>query len=228
MKKFKAVIFDMDGTIVDTSSIWTRVNELFLIKRNLWSIEAFNEINYLLHGIPVRRCIKEFKELLHLEHESDQVIIEEFDQLVKENYELEIKYIKEWENFIKKLLVHQIPVAVATNSCNYGIDKVNKGVNIKQYFNDHIYGIACVNNVPKPAPDIFLHAARQLNIEPEDCIVFEDSVYGVTAAKNARMFTIAINTSHIKDSLIHADKIIDCYSEINLNDYFQCKNNIKI
>ncbi len=220
MKKFKAVIFDMDGTIVDTSSIWKTVNQLFLIKRNLWSPELFEKINYLLHGVPVRQCIKELKLLLGLENELDLIIINEFDKLIKENYELEIKYIKEWENFIKKLLYHNIPVAVATNSCNYGIEIVDKGVNLKQYFKHNIYGIACVNNVPKPSPDIFLYAARQLEIHPEDCVVFEDSIHGVTAAKSALMFTIAINTSNIKSSLIHADKIIDCYSQIDLNDYF--------
>jgi HAD superfamily hydrolase (TIGR01509 family) len=220
MKKFKAVIFDMDGTIVDTSSIWKTVNELFLIKRNVFTPEAFNKINTLLHGVSVRQYIKEFKALLHLEWESDDAIINEYDILVKENYELEIKYIKECEAFIKKLLHYKIPIAVATNSCDYGIEKVNNIVNLRQYFNNHIYGKACVNNRAKPAPDIFLYAANQLKIDTKDCIVFEDSVHGVTAAKNASIFTIAINTSQIKSDLIHADKIIDCYSEINLHDYF--------
>jgi HAD superfamily hydrolase (TIGR01509 family) len=227
MKKFKAVIFDMDGTIVDTSSIWKTVNALFLIKRNLWTEENFNSINVLLHGVPVKEHIKEFKKTLHLEKESDEIIINEYDALIKENYELEIKYIIECEAFIQKLLLYNIPIAVATNSCDYGIGKVNNIVNLRQYFNTHIYGKACVNNIAKPAPDIFLYAAKQLNIDPEDCIVFEDSAHGVTAAKKASMFTIAINTSGIKNTLIHADKIIDCYSEINLNDYFVL-DNIKI
>lgn len=223
MKKFQAVIFDMDGTIVDTSSIWKTVNELFLIKRNVWSQELFEKVNLLLHGVPVRQCITEFKAMLNLQAESDAVIMDEFDQLIKENYELEIKYIKECESFIKKLLHYNIPLAIATNSCNYGIEKVDQGVNLRQYFAHHIYGISCVNNLPKPAPDIFLHAAKQLNINPENCIVFEDSVHGVIAAKNALMYTIAINTSGIRENLIHADKIIDCYSEINLHDYFLIK-----
>jgi HAD superfamily hydrolase (TIGR01509 family) len=220
MKKFKAVIFDMDGTIVDTSSIWKTVNSLFLIKRNLWTPEIFNKINLLLHGVPVKEHITEFKKVLGIEKELDEDIINEYEKLIIENYELEIKYIKECESFIQKLLKHNIPIAVATNSCNYGIEKVNNIVNIKQYFHKHIYGKACVDNIAKPAPDIFLYAANQLKIHPEDCIVFEDSAHGVTAAKNASMFTIAINTSGIKHTLIHADKIIDCYSEINLHDYF--------
>jgi beta-phosphoglucomutase len=220
MKKFKAVIFDMDGTIVDTSSIWQSVNTLFLIKHNIFSTELLEQVNILLHGIPVRQAIKEFKILCNLKKLSDEAIINDFNLLVKENYILEIKYIKECQTFISNLTKHNIPIAVATNSCNYGIERVNNGLNLTQYFNEHIYGISCVNNTPKPCPDIFLYAAAKLNVDPEDCIVFEDSIHGVTAAKEALMFTIAINTAHIKENLIHADKIIDCYSEINLSDYF--------
>jgi HAD superfamily hydrolase (TIGR01509 family) len=210
----------MDGTIVDTSSVWESVNKLFLIKNNIFTDELLNKVNYLLHGIPVKHAVTQLKKICNLEVKSDELIINEFNNLIKENYEIEIKYIKEFEVFIKQLLKHNIPIAIATNSCNYGIEKVNNGVNLKQYFKNHIYGIACVENKAKPLPDIFLYAAKQLNINPNDCLVFEDSIHGVTAAKNAFMFTIAINTANIKHNLIHADKIIDCYSEIKLSDYF--------
>ncbi len=73
-----------------------------------------------------------------------------------------------------------------------------------------------VNRVCKPSPDIFLHAAKKINVEPEHCIVIEDSVHGIKAAKAAGMYCIAINTGKDRHLLGQADEIVDCYTEINL------------
>lgn len=221
MKKFSAVIFDMDGTIVDTSSIWESCNRYFLLQKNIYSEELLAQLGEILHGVPLAGHVGMVKKICGLEHEKDEDIINEYGQLVKKYYELEIKYIKEFENFIVKLLRYNIPVAIATNSCDYGIIKVNNIVNLRKYFGEHIYGIGCVAGVPKPAPDIYLYAAKKLEVDPQECIVFEDSLHGITAAKNALMYTVAINTSHIDPHLIHADKIINCYSEFLIADYFR-------
>lgn len=220
MKKFKAVIFDMDGTIVDTSAVWKNVNTLFLLKWNIFSQELLHQLHTLLHGIPPHVKLPELKKLCGLSHISDEIVLSDFNYLSQESYEEEIKYIKECEQFIDELIKLSIPIAVATNSSNFGIDKVNNIINLKRYFNNHMYGIESVNNKAKPHPDIFLHAATQLGILPHDCIVFEDSMHGIEAAKKANMFTVAINTSHLQRHLIAADKIIECYSEIILSDYF--------
>jgi HAD superfamily hydrolase (TIGR01509 family) len=220
MKKFSAIIFDMDGTIVDTSSIWDSCNRYFLLQKNIYSEELLNQLSGVLHGVPLSGHVEKVKKVCGLEHEKNEDIINEYAELVKKYYELEIKYIKEFEKFITTLLGYNIPVAIATNSCDYGIIKVNNIVNLRKYFGEHIYGIACVAGVPKPAPDIYLYAAKKLQVDPQECIVFEDSLHGITAAKNALMYTVAINTAHIDPQLIHADKIISCYSEFLITDYF--------
>jgi HAD superfamily hydrolase (TIGR01509 family) len=220
MKKFKAVIFDMDGTIVDTAGVWINANTLFLLKHNIFSEKLLDIVNTFLHGIPVIAKINEFKEICGLAHLSDNLIINDYNDCIEKSYETEINYIIHCEEFIAQLVRQHIPIAIATNSSNYGIERVAKIINIKHYFKNHIYGIECVGNRAKPHPDIFSYAARQLGFEPTDCIVFEDSIHGVTAAKHSGMFTIAINTAKIKDKLVHADKIINCYSEIDLKEYF--------
>ena len=68
----------------------------------------------------------------------------------------------------------------------------------------------------KPFPDIFLKAAKQLNVNPSECIVIEDTPAGITAAKQAGMYVIAITTSFPKSVLVEADRIIDSYSDLDL------------
>jgi HAD superfamily hydrolase (TIGR01509 family) len=223
MKNFKAIIFDMDGTIVDTAQIWHMCNKMFLINRNIYTDELFKKLEYELHGLSIHKGVHIVKAVCNLLHVPDQIIIEEFERLGLKYYELEIAFIKECENFMLKLIRHDIPMAIATNADDYGIRKVDSVVDLKKYFRNHMYGISCVNNVCKPSPDIFLYAANKLKINPEDCIAIEDSLYGVTASKSAGMFTLGINTAGKPEMLSGADKIINCYSEINLSDYFNLK-----
>lgn len=220
MKNFKAIIFDMDGTIVDTAQIWHMCNKMFLLNRNMYTDALFSELEYELHGLSIYKGVHIVKSVCKLMHIPDEIIIKEFHELALAYYELEIRFIKECENFVKKVLAHNIPIAIATNSDDYGLARVDKTINLKQYFKEHMYGISCVNNICKPSPDIFLYAANQLKVDPEKCIAIEDSFYGITASKAAGMFTVGINTSGKPNMLTHADTVINCYSEIQLEDYF--------
>lgn len=69
---------------------------------------------------------------------------------------------------------------------------------------------------PKPYPDLYLHAAAQLGIDPEECIAIEDSATGLAAAKSAGMFCIGINTAKKPETLSEAHMIIDTYDQIDL------------
>ena len=80
-----------------------------------------------------------------------------------------------------------------------------------------------VNKVCKPNPDIFLHAAKSIGVDPKDCIVIEDSVHGIQAAKAAGMYCIAINTGNDRHLLGQADEIVDCYKQIDLDKLLHSK-----
>ena len=71
-----------------------------------------------------------------------------------------------------------------------------------------------INNICKPDPAIYLYAAQQLGVHPKNCVAFEDSIPGITAAKAAGMFCIGINTGKDRQALAQADHIIDHYDEL--------------
>jgi beta-phosphoglucomutase-like phosphatase (HAD superfamily) len=70
----------------------------------------------------------------------------------------------------------------------------------------------------KPSPQSFLLAAQRLGVEPKNCLVIEDAVAGVTAAKRAGMSCLAITNTHPKESLKEADLIVDSLKAVSIND----------
>ena len=86
--------------------------------------------------------------------------------------------------------------------------------NLESYFDLFVSGDLVQHS--KPAPDIFLYAAKKLDISPEDCVVIEDAASGVKAAKNAGMKCVAITTTHTAELLEEADLVIDSYENLGI------------
>ena len=117
------------------------------------------------------------------------------------------------EDLLKKIHALPVKLALATSSRKMKMRLVMTKLNFLQYFDETVTGEEVHNS--KPHPDIFLLAAKKLNLAPEDCIVIEDAASGVTAAKSAGMKCIAITTTHDKQQLQHADIVIDTFEEID-------------
>jgi pseudouridine-5'-monophosphatase len=114
------------------------------------------------------------------------------------------------EELVRHLKAHDVPIAVGTSSARQSFEL--KTTLHRDWF--ALFDFIVTADDPevgaaKPAPDIFLTAARRLGVEPRDCLVFEDSPFGVTAAKAAGMTAIAIPDSAMADEkYAHADAII--------------------
>jgi beta-phosphoglucomutase family hydrolase len=208
-----ACIFDWDGVIIDSSQhhieAWERLakeENLFFPKHlfkksfgmkneeiipNLW--KWTNDIN------EIRRLDKKKEEIYR------NIMIQEGPQK-----------IKGIDNLLESFKQINIPCAIGSSApfenIIAGLDKIN----FKKYFKVIVSGDDVKQG--KPSPDIFLCAAKKLNVEPEKCIVFEDAKVGIIAAHRAKMKVVAITTTYPEEELKDADLIVNSLKDVNVEE----------
>jgi len=179
VQPFKLIIFDCDGVLVDSERL---TNQVFI---DMLAVEGVNitlqEVMENYVGIPLQDGIT-LLEKLH-QFKLPESFISEFNQQSMAVLESDLQLISGVEKVIRNL---QIPFCVASNSRTEKVRAMLKITGLIDYFNGKIFTASQVKH-PKPAPDIYLYAARAFNIAPSDCLVIEDTSVGVTAAKVAGM-----------------------------------------
>lgn len=212
--KFTSVIFDLDGTIINTEPLWREATKRLLTHRGVEvTPEMQDGIDRKVRGHPLKRCCAIIKEMFALSDEVELLMAEEME-LVAILYETHLSFIAGFPEFHARLKQKGITTAIASNCKDDVILKASRILSLEHYFGRHIYGISSVNYVAKPNPAVFLHAAYSLQTSPADCVVIEDSQTGIRAAKAAGMRCIAINTSGMTDLLKEADCIVDSFAEL--------------
>jgi beta-phosphoglucomutase family hydrolase len=207
---FKGVIFDMDGTLLESTEADYRAWE-----------KVFNDYNQQLPfekyapmlGVKSADVIRNEIGFTD-EQDVKRVLKEKFDYFVDYVNENPIKPVFAAETFLKSLAVYPIKVALATSSRKEKMEMVLQQLKFMQYFDAIVTGNEVTNG--KPAPDIFLLAAKRLGLAPEDCMVIEDGPIGVAAAKSANMKCVAITETHPAEKLSEADLIIDTYEHADI------------
>lgn len=223
-RRFHAIIFDMDGTTIDTDHLWKSANGPILDSHAPHL--TVDEKDAIIATFP-NLTIYEIWKLIHntcsVEISPAQIIDENINHLHTLYEQQEISFIPNFFNFHEKVTTLGLKTAIASNSQQKTIDVIVKTVPLHNYFGEHIYNADHVNKVYKPEPDIYLHAAKMLGIEPKNCIAIEDSGSGIKAAKAAGMYCIGINTGKNRALLHQADEIVDCYTQIDLHKLLETK-----
>jgi len=214
--KCQAIIFDMDGTIVDTDLIWNQVTRTLIERRGvLFTPELEQQLHERIKGLAMHKSCQVIKDLTAITDPLED-LIKEKSALAISMYKTGITFIPGFVEFHKKLQEKQLKLGLATNADDATLQTTTQAVKLDNFFGEHLYNISCVGNVCKPDPAIYTHVAKQLAVAPEACIAIEDSFHGVMAAKRAGMRCIGINTGKDRDALRYADVIVEGYADIDL------------
>ena len=206
----KAALFDLDGVMVDSDLISSQAYEKVI--RQYHKIPVFNEYG-LVHVSGMREV--DVWEILKKQHHIKESI-EILARKRAEFYNHKLKMLLPQAGLIpllENLQQHNIKLAVASSSSRDRIKTKLSVIHVLDFFQTIISGDDVIHG--KPAPDIFLKAANNLEINPSDCVVFEDSQSGVTAAYIAKMKVIAIPTQFTKKhDFSHANLIVKSLQDI--------------
>ena len=209
----KAIIFDMDGTIIHTKKVWDEVTLAILEQKGITTLsDDDNKFLTTLVGMNLVYSSAALKKRFNIQ-DSVPDLVQQTALLANQKMADQISFIEGFESFHIKLQKNAIPTGVATNASQANLDFIAQKLNFERFFGSNMYTPAHVNNKAKPDPALFLHTAQQLNVAPSECIVFEDSLYGFTAAREAGMKCIAIKNDQNQHLLGYVHDAISTYHE---------------
>ena len=210
----EAVIFDLDGTLIDSMWVWEKVDEEYFARFN---IEQPKEFNSEIEGRSFRETAEYFKSRFKIPRSIEE-IEDDWNRMAWDKYEHEVPLKKGVMRFLEFLKKNKIKMGIATSNSRELVELVTKANGISDFF-DNVCTATEVQK-GKPEPDIYLMVAKGINKNPKKCLVFEVVVNGIIAGKRANMKVCAVYDESSKESttkkIKYADYYVENFSDIDL------------
>lgn len=209
----KAVIFDLDGTLIDSMWVWTQVDERYLGR---FGIEVPEDLHKQIEGMSFSEGAVYFKEHFHEITDSVEEIVAEWNRMAFLMYVEEVPMKPGAEAFVKKIRRLGLKTAIATSNSRHLVETILKVHGLQDAFD----AIVTDDDVPhgKPDPYIYLEAAKRIGVEPKECFVFEDIVMGILAGQRAGMKVCAVRDDFSEyqweEKKQQAEYFIESYEEV--------------
>ena len=206
----EAVVFDMDGVLIDSEQLWDEIREQLARERGgRWSERAQAD----MMGMSAPEWTRYMHDVVGLRESPEEIDAEVVGRLLA-RYEESLPLLPGAVEAVERLASRR-PLAIASSSNRVVIDAVLARAGIAQLFRATVSSEEVVRG--KPAPDVYLEAARRLDADPEGCVAIEDSRNGIRSAHDAGMRVIAIPNPHYPpdaDVLALADDVLASLDEL--------------
>ena len=214
--QIKAVIFDVDGLIIDSEPTWKKTHADFFARHNLLVDEQYIAT---LRGIGLKELVEKLQQKFQIDKSIDELLAEYREIFYKNFFSTGASdLLTGVEDCVKKLHEKGYLLAVATGGhTKEKMEKILISFNLLKYFPVVVSSDEVARG--KPNPDVFLVTAQKLQVPFAECLVLEDSVNGVQAGKAARMLVFGINSDEkvyndLKEN--GADQVFHTLSEVKI------------
>ncbi len=186
MKNFKCAIFDLDGTILDSTDVWRQIDKEFFGKRNMPMPEGFDKA---IAPMGFEKAAVYTVETYNLSETPEQ-IVEEWHEMSRQKFSSQVGLKSGAKDYLNYLKENGVTLCIATASQENMFVPALKNNDIFHLF-DYVTTLKEVKR-GKGFPDIYLKAAEKSGFQVNECVVFEDLYQGLCAAKEGGFFTVGV------------------------------------
>ena len=203
----EAVIFDLDGSLVDSMWIWKQIDIDYLGKFGLSLPPTLQEE---IGGMSFTETAVYIKKRFDLPCPIEEMM-QDWNDMAWEKYTHDVPLKKGVFEFLQECKKRKIKLGIASSNSRELVNAVLDALQVSSFFDYTMTGSEAKRG--KPAPDMYIEAAKRLSVPANKCLVFEDIIPGIMAGKNAGMKVCTIDDLYSRDVLSEKKKMADYYIE---------------